>query len=111
MNKGHFDRFFEHMIEEVKETRDCGQKEYAKDGNVFEDFSQTAKLTGSSQAAVLYTFLNKHMRGIASWIRGHKSQREDVTGRIKDAIVYLFLLWAMIEEEKLIEARSDNESD
>ena len=110
MNKGHFDRFFEHMIQEVKETRDCGQKEYAKDGNVFEDFSQTAKLTGSSQAAVLYTFLNKHMRGIASWIRGHKSQREDVTGRIKDAIVYLYLLWAMVEEEKLIELREDNES-
>ena len=107
MNKGHFDRFFECMIEEIKETRDCGQKEYAKEGNVFEDFIQTAELTGSKPAAVLYTFLNKHMRGIGSWIRGHKSQREHVIGRIKDAIVYLFLLWAMVEEQQLKEMRKD----
>lgn len=111
MNKGHFDRFFEHMIQEVKETRDCGQKEYAKEGNVFEDFHQTSTLLGVSPFVTLYTFLNKHMRGIASWIKGHQSQREDVTGRIKDAIVYLFLLWAMIEEERMIDARTEDASD
>ena len=32
--------------------------------------------------------------------RGHKSQREDVTGRLTDAIVYLCILWGMIEEDK-----------
>ena len=100
MNKTHFNEFFKHIVEEVKQTRDSGQDEYASPSNVFEDFVQTAELTGTTPAMVLYTFLNKHMRGIGAFIRGQKSQREDVTGRIKDAIVYLMLLWAMVEEEK-----------
>ena len=99
MNKTHFDEFFKHMIEEVKQTRDSGQEEYASPSNVFEDFIQTAELTGTTPNMVIYTFLNKHIRGIGSWIRGHKSQREHVIGRFKDAIVYLFLLWAKVEEE------------
>ena len=97
MTKTHFDKFFDFMVKEIKETRDAGQKEYAKVGDVFDDFVQTAELTGTKPGIVLYTFLNKHMRGIGSFIRGHESQREDVTGRIKDSIVYLFLLWAMID--------------
>ena len=100
MNKTHFDKFFDYMIKEIKDTRDCGQDEYASPSNVFEDFVQTAELTGTTPGMVLYTFLNKHMRGIGAFIRGRSSQREDVTGRIKDAIVYLLLLWAMVEEEK-----------
>ena len=48
--------------------------------------------------SVLWIFLKKHMDGITAYIKGHKSQREDVRGRIKDAIVYLMLLWAMVEE-------------
>ena len=48
------------------------------------------------------TFLMKHIDGIISHIDGHKSQREHVTGRIKDAIVYLMLLWGMVEEDNEI---------
>tara|TARA_Y100000310_G_C20509786_1_gene728235 strand:+ start:671 stop:823 length:153 start_codon:yes stop_codon:yes gene_type:complete len=44
-------------------------------------------------------YLLKHVDGITAYIEGHKSQREDVRGRIKDAIVYLMLLWGMIEEK------------
>jgi hypothetical protein len=43
----------------------------------------------------------KHIDGIASHIKGHKSQREDVRGRLTDAIVYLTILWGMIESEDL----------
>ena len=45
-------------------------------------------------------YLLKHIDGISSYIEGHKSQRENVSGRITDAIVYLFLLWAMIVGKK-----------
>ena len=46
------------------------------------------------------TYMLKHIDGIAAYVKGHKSQREDVTGRITDCMVYLMLLWGMIEEEK-----------
>ena len=45
------------------------------------------------------TYFMKHIDGIASHINGHTSQREDVTGRITDAIVYLCLLWGMVDED------------
>ena len=44
------------------------------------------------------------MDGISSYIEGHKSQREDVSGRIKDSIVYLLLLWAMVDGAKQLDA-------
>ena len=49
-------------------------------------------------------YLLKHIDGISSYVDGHKSQREDVSGRITDAIVYLFLLWAMIDGIKELDA-------
>tara|TARA_R100001244_G_scaffold105811_1_gene78489 strand:+ start:802 stop:1002 length:201 start_codon:yes stop_codon:yes gene_type:complete len=48
---------------------------------------------------VLMTYFLKHIDGIGAYIDGHKSQREDVYGRIIDAIVYLLLLRGMIYEE------------
>jgi|TARA_R110000824_G_scaffold38267_9_gene117072 hypothetical protein len=40
------------------------------------------------------------MDGIIAHVEGHDSQREEVTGRITDAIVYLCLLWGMTEDDK-----------
>ena len=46
------------------------------------------------------TYLLKHIDGIMSYINGHKSQREDVRGRILDTIVYLTLFWGMVDEDE-----------
>ena len=101
MKKLHFDVFFDHIISEVKGTRDEGQKEYARtDDNIFANFERVAECLKIDREKVLMVYLLKHIDGIGSYIDGHKSQREDVTGRIKDAIVYLLLLWAMIAGEK-----------
>jgi hypothetical protein len=51
-------------------------------------------------------YVLKHIDGISSFVNGHHSQREDVRGRITDVIVYLCLLWGMIEDE---DAKSRNE--
>jgi hypothetical protein len=45
-------------------------------------------------------YLLKHIDGISSFVNGHESQREDVRGRITDAIVYLCLLWGMVESKE-----------
>ena len=74
-----------------------GQKEYAMDeDNVFANFERIAEQTGFDKKMVLWIYLMKHIDGIASYLRGHQSQREDVRGRLTDAIVYLCILWAMI---------------
>ena len=100
MNKSTFDNLFLQIIEKVKKTRDSGQKEYAhSEDNVFANFERVADSLDISREQALMVYLMKHMDGINAWIKGHRSQREDVTGRIKDAIVYLCLLWGMTIEE------------
>ena len=90
------DSIFDH----VTNMHTNGQKEYAMDeDNVFANFQRIANQTGLNQKMVLWVYLMKHIDGIASHIKGHTSQREDVRGRLTDAIVYLCILWGMIEKE------------
>ena len=100
MNKVHFDAFFDHIIDEIKLTRDDGQKEYAKtETNIFANFDRVATCLQISKEKALMVYLLKHIDWIGAHINGHTSQREHVSGRIKDAIVYLMLLWAMVDGE------------
>lgn len=52
---------------------------------------------GVTPEFILMVYLNKHLDGITAHINGHTSQREDVRGRIADAMVYLALLWGLEE--------------
>ena len=97
----HFNAYFDHMIDQIRETRDDDQKEYARTSdNVFANFDRVADALKIPKEKALMVYLLKHIDGISSYIEGHESQREEVSGRITDAIVYLFLLWAMIDGKK-----------
>lgn len=80
---------------------DAGQAEYAGGAPAFGNFERLSQELDTSREKVLWTYAIKHKDGIAAWIRGHKSQREDVRGRIQDLMVYLLLLWGMCDEEEL----------
>ena len=80
--------------------RAAGQKEYARNkNNAFANFERIADNLNLNKKEVLLVYLLKHIDGISSYVKGHQSQREDIRGRITDAIVYLCLLWGMIEKE------------
>jgi rubrerythrin len=94
-----------------QEVRDQGQKEYAHDDqNAFRNFDALAKMLGVDRKVVLWVYLQKHLDGIVADINGHKSQREDVRGRIKDARLYLALLWGMYDDELSDETRNMDQS-
>lgn len=86
---------------EILGLRDAGQKEYAHEGqSAFANFERIGEDVGVDPKLVLWIFAMKHRDGISAYLKGHRSQREDVRGRINDLIVYLFLLRGMIEEEE-----------
>jgi hypothetical protein len=100
MTKAEFKVLMTNIFNECQGTREEGQKEYAHDNeNAFRNFEATGADLNISREKVLWIFYKKHHDGIKAYINGHKSQREDVRGRIKDSIVYLCLLWGMVEEE------------
>ena len=89
------------IFNKVESIHTEGQKEYAmNENNVFANFQRITNQTNIDQKMVLWIYLMKHIDGIASYIKGHKSQRENVRGRLTDAIVYLCILWGMIAEEE-----------
>lgn len=89
------------VFDECHKLRGHGQAEYAhKDENAFANFERVGERLNISREKVLMVYTEKHWDGIASYVNGHKSQREDVRGRINDMIVYLCLLRGMVEERK-----------
>ncbi len=92
-----FQRIFD---EEIMALRRAGPKEYAHDSSSpFANFERAEDDTGVDAKKVLWIFAMKNKDGIAAYIKGHTSQREDVRGRINDLIVYLLLLRGKINEE------------
>src|SRR5688500_16654390 len=101
MNKDQFSTLIDSIQISERQVKEDGQKEYAHDdSNVFANFDRVAKSLQLDRKQVLLVYALKHWDGIVSYIGGHKSQREDVRGRIKDLRMYLALLWGMVEEEE-----------
>lgn len=87
------------VFDELEDLRDAGQKEYAHDSeNVFANFDRTAERLKISREKALMVHLTKHYDGLTAYVNGHDSQRESVYGRIKDTMMYLMLLYGMVEE-------------
>lgn len=81
--------------------REAGQKEYAhREENAFANFERVGERLGMDRKQILMVYAEKHLDGVHSYIGGHKSQREDVRGRINDLIVYMCILRGMVDEEE-----------
>lgn len=88
------------LFPRLRELRAAGQKEYAHSESAFDNFERLGKQLDLLPMKILWVYLSKHLDGIQSYLKGHVSQREDVAGRIEDAIVYLILLRAWREIER-----------
>lgn len=101
MTKAELGKWMQRTFEECQKLREQGQAEYArKDENCFANFERTAEYLKLDRERILMVFLMKHMDGIAAYVNGHVSQRENIRGRIGDAITYLCLLRGMIEQKE-----------
>ena len=99
MRREEMKELMEDIFRQEMSTRDAGQKEYARDeDNVFANFERIALFTGTSREKVLLTYMIKHIDGLCAYADGHRSQREDVRGRLTDIRVYSAIFWGMVEE-------------
>jgi hypothetical protein len=90
------------IVPQLAQVRSDGQKEYAHDDdNAFANFDRLSERLGIPREKILWIYLTKHIDGILAHLNGHRSQREPVQGRCKDAIMYLCLLWGMVEEGEI----------
>lgn len=94
-------KLMEEAFDSIRLARKAGQKEYSRNQeDVFANFNRVAEAMKLPREKVLMVYLLKHIDGISAWVEGHKSQREEVDGRIVDAITYLLLLYGMVVESR-----------
>lgn len=101
MTRDELAKVMEGTFHELMALREAGQKEYAHNqDNAFANFERVGSYLQTDRRKILLTYVLKHIDGITAFVNGHESQREDVTGRIHDAIVYLLILKGMIIEDR-----------
>ena len=120
MNRAAVAEVLDALHAEEDKLREAGQKEYAhEESNAFANFDRVGsqvqcicehcgKPTRIGRMATLMVYMLKHVDGIIAYVGGHRSQREDVRGRINDVRVYSALLRGMVEES---EARLEGGAD
>ena len=92
----------EKMFEEERAVAKTKGQEYTQ-GDRLDNFKRIAKEMGIDSKVVLYVYMKKHWDSITSFVKNNKTfSTEAIEGRIMDARVYLFLLRALIEEERTI---------
>lgn len=64
------------------------------------NFKRCAKLAGVDIKKAWYIYFVKHFDALSSYIRGEYKDSEPIQGRIQDLINYLFLLYAILEEQQ-----------
>ena len=102
MTSGELEKVFEDTVKELSKLLNAGQQEYAhRKENVFANFERVGERLGLDRKQVLMVYAEKHLDGVHSFIKGHKSQRESVSGRIHDLIVYMILLKGMCIQDSM----------
>lgn len=95
-----FNQHLQHMQEVSVETLFNKAKEYATDGDRLHNFKVAADVQGISPTAALAGMMAKHTVSVYDMIgTGEVYPLELWEEKIKDSINYLFLLWALLNEE------------
>lgn len=90
------------VMHEVRTMLAKGQREYGGQADAFEQFKEAADMLDLQSEEVLAVYLHKHLIGIKRHFEGITSQREDVSGRVLDAMVYFVLAILMHEAAELL---------
>ena len=95
-----FNKHLQHMQEVTIDTLMNKAKEYATDGDRLHNFKVAASVQGISPTAALAGMMAKHTVSVYDMIgTGEVYDMALWEEKIKDSINYLFLLWALLNEE------------
>lgn len=99
VDRDDFAAFSASIRSKINTLREAGQKEYAhSESCVYECFQRSAGLIGVDDLVPVFIFMDKHLRGVEAYANGHKSQRENVMGRLSDLLLYSFIAEGMLRE-------------
>ena len=99
-----FNKLKDELLAEADSLMNCKNEDYTKGNEDYLANFKEGNLFGISPLQTCGLFMKKHMDAIYNYIKsGGQSESEPIRERIKDAINYLILLNALIEEHEISE--------
>lgn len=84
-------------IRRINETKG---HDYAGDEDALSNFKDEAAEIGITPEQVWHVYAAKHWRSVATYVREGEVQSEPIEGRLRDVILYCFLLMGLVEEKR-----------
>lgn len=103
MTREEFVKSVENLQKEIMKINEVKGEDYTRgDIDALKNFKEGAEFFGMTPYQCLGVYMKKHSDAIFNYIKtGGQSESEPIRERIKDNILYLFLLNALIEETHL----------
>ncbi len=98
-----YDALVQKTIDEILRLSSVKGGEYAGDEDRLANFRRNAEKNGVQMTTIWAVYLNKHLDAIQQWVQDLQTGKtrpraESISGRMDDAIVYLILGKAIVEE-------------
>ena len=116
MENVEFSKITNEFIDKAKNIMLTKGVEYAGDADRLANFKRGAAIVGVNPETVLFIYMAKHWDSVGSFIKSlqsgqslsdiEKKLSEPIEGRVMDINNYLWLLNALIEERRQMEAAS-----
>lgn len=102
MNHEQFSLYFTKFVNEIRQLSIEKSCEYSMEGDKFHNFEQGARFTNQTREQVLYGFMLKHLISLQDYALYQKNihDPEKLQSKIKDIVIYLIMLSAMIDENR-----------
>ena len=105
MRKDEFRALVRSTFEEIEALTATKGEEYAASADQLANFRRSAMEAGLTMDQVWLVFFNKHIDAIKSYSKTGRVMSEPIEGRIDDAILYLILFKAIIQERTGIQTQ------
>lgn len=99
MKRDDFNKLRDSVYKDIVAINETKGKDYSGDEDALSNFKVLAQRLGMTPLQVWGVYALKHIAAIESYIKNGSVESEPIEGRIDDAILYLFLLRGLIEEE------------
>lgn len=100
MDRKEFIQLLETNHQKIIDINTTKGHDYAGDEDALSNFKDQAVDAGVTPVQVWSIFFGKHLAAIKTFVREGDVQSEPIEGRILDAILYLYLLMGLVEEDR-----------
>lgn len=100
MNRQRFNDLRDKAYTDIVGINQAKGVDYAGEDDALANFKEAAEALGLTPFQIWAVYHHKHQSAINQFIKRGRVESEPIEGRVKDAILYLFLLLGLIEDQK-----------